>query len=322
MELKNLPIEQMRSESKLFIISALIRLGEKIMQIDDSSSKSGENKKFFNFEPDNLTYDIHGTILCEDMREESEEEFYGLNKYVNEYKSLIGFVFQSRYSYYDYLNGGMALLKKNRYMKKIVSLENVQDIIVALEEIYIMIYEEQKKNIIEIKKKKYNTTKVLMIFGIIVSIVLGIFVFYYSYIVNPHNEIVIKVQNAYLSGDYRSCVDISNQADIEEFDILTKKIIATSVINDSSFTYVKKEKELENIENFNNEIVLNYWLMIGRNQYSEAENIAMQLSSDTLLLNAYVKERNYLIGNINIDGQEKSKRLDELQKEIKDITNM
>ena len=36
MELKNLPIEQMRSESKLFIISALIRLGEKIMQIDDS----------------------------------------------------------------------------------------------------------------------------------------------------------------------------------------------------------------------------------------------------------------------------------------------
>ena len=55
----------------------------------------------------------------------------GMNKYVNEYKSLIGFVFQSRYSYYDYLNGGMALLKKNHYLKKIVSLDNIQDIIVA-----------------------------------------------------------------------------------------------------------------------------------------------------------------------------------------------
>ena len=76
------------------------------------------------------------------------------------------------------------------------------------------------------------------------------------------------------------------------------------------------ENVLERLSIYSSEIELEYWIAIGRSAYERAENIAMALSDDKLLIYAYMKELNNLEGNVTMDGAEKQKRVNFLSNEI------
>ncbi len=58
---------------------------------------------------------------------------------------------------------------------------------------------------------------------------------------------------------------------------------------------------------------------MGRLEVEKAENLAMALSDDKLLIYAYMKEYDLLENNTQIDGQDKKTRLDAIAKEIESL---
>lgn len=65
--------------------------------------------------------------------------------------------------------------------------------------------------------------------------------------------------------------------------------------------------------------ILEYWIRIGRLETKKAEEIALSLSDDKLLIYAYMKEADDLENNTKIDGSKKKQRLDELESQIEKL---
>ena len=64
---------------------------------------------------------------------------------------------------------------------------------------------------------------------------------------------------------------------------------------------------------------MKYWIIIGKKKKKKAEEIALSLSDDTLLIYAYMKEADDLENNTKIDGSKKKQRLDELESQIEKL---
>ena len=94
--------------------------------------KNNEDLYEFSMDPDNLYYDIHGTVYVLMRYLRQEPPAYS---FVEKYRSLIGAVLQERYSYRDYLEGGQGLLEKDPFLATIRGMTRTRDIQEALRRI-------------------------------------------------------------------------------------------------------------------------------------------------------------------------------------------
>lgn len=96
-------------------------------------------------------------------------------------------------------------------------------------------------------------------------------------------------------------------------------ILAYSYANMESFRQDEMRTIIENLSTSSNPKTLEYWIRIGRLETKKAEEIALSLSDDKLLIYAYMKEADDLENNTQIDGDEKKSRLDELESQIEKL---
>ena len=65
--------------------------------------------------------------------------------------------------------------------------------------------------------------------------------------------------------------------------------------------------------------MLDYWIHLGRIEVREAEELAMKMSDDQLLLYAYMHELRQMEEDGELSGEEKRGRKQELVKEIEEL---
>ncbi len=88
-----------------------------------------------------------------------------------------------------------------------------------------------------------------------------------------------------------------------------KYILATAYIQGESvdsFSTKDKEVILSKINYQSNEGIFDYWIHLGRMEVKEAENLALQMSDDQLLLYAYLQELSRIEEDQEMSGEEKS----------------
>ena len=99
-----------------------------LLALDDLGNlKKYIGKYSFSLQPQNLFYDLHGSVKAKsrDILSASgnqEEQF------LNSYKAVIGFALQKKYTFEDYLQGGMQLLGKEGVLAQVRSGTSVEDI--------------------------------------------------------------------------------------------------------------------------------------------------------------------------------------------------
>lgn len=111
--------ETLRKEDKLLQISVLsnVYLLEKLRESFE-----------FSMEPGNLYYDYRCNVYVMHKDIVSKDYSGKRDYFIEEYRSLIGYVLQKRYHYEDYLRGGQSLLKKQPFLNKIYYAEDVDAI--------------------------------------------------------------------------------------------------------------------------------------------------------------------------------------------------
>lgn len=278
----------------------------------------------FQLSPDNLYYDTLKRVkvkfrdIAIGLQEERKKQFLKF------YQALIGYMMEGSRPYEDYLSGGKEILKEQKEVVELLSCETLEEEKVLL----IALYEDSKKKeeffTQKVDKKKY---KRLNIYGIVSSVLLMILLVAVSYGYFwriPHQDKIAVANDAYLQKDYIMVIDSLKDFEIEEMERAQKYILATAYIQGESVdSFSTKDKEiiLSKINYQSNESIFDYWIHLGRMEVKEAENLALQMSDDQLLLYAYLQELSQIEDNREMTGEEKSSKKQDLMKKIEELAD-
>ena len=127
---------------------------------------------------------------------------------------------------------------------------------------------------------------------------------------------VISAENAFIQSDYTACIDSMKEILVEDMDVNIKYVLAVAYANSENFKREEIDVIVSRLAPTTNEKELDYWIYLGRLDVKTAENIALSLSDDKLLIYAYMKEIDLLESDTAVSGEEKKARLDQLEQEI------
>ena len=305
-------VQKMEKLQKLELILQVAELEKDYMRFE------------FQLSPENLYYDRLNRVkikfrdITTGLYEERKEQFLKL------YQALIGYIMDGSRPYEDYLSGGKELLKDQKEVVTLLSAETLEEEISLLQTLYENYKKEETILKIKVDKKKY---KKMNIYGIVSSVFLvvlfGAVVYGYFWHI-PRQDKIVEANDAYLQKDYIRVIDSLKDFEIGQMERAQKYILATAYIQGESvdsFSTKDKEVILSKINYQSNEGIFDYWIHLGRMEVKEAENLALQMSDDQLLLYAYLQELSRIEEDQEMSGEEKSSKKQDLMKKVEELAD-
>lgn len=305
-------VQKMEKLQKLELILQVAELEKDYMRFE------------FQLSPENLYYDRLNRVkikfrdITTGLYEERKEQFLKL------YQALIGYIMDGSRPYEDYLSGGKELLKNQKEVVTLLSAETLEEEISLLQTLYENYKKEETILKIKVDKKKY---KKMNIYGIVSSVFLvvlfGAVVYGYFWHI-PRQDKIVEANDAYLQKDYIRVIDSLKDFEIGQMERAQKYILATAYIQGESvdsFSTKDKEVILSKINYQSNEGIFDYWIHLGRMEVKEAENLALQMSDDQLLLYAYLQELSRIEEDQEMSGEEKSSKKQDLMKKVEELAD-
>lgn len=299
-----------RTEKQSNIILALLGLMELVALYEEYR---------FSLCTDNLYYDRNYRVYVKrrdlyDRGVKSDEK-----QFMDELKAIVGFAIQKKYTFEDYLNGGMTLLQKNRFLKPIYEIETLEEIFSYLKDKYEELILVTKTQKVEVSKIWYQTNKWILISLATILIICFSLGLYVMLEIQPRYHAMLEANNCFMDSNYVGVIDALYDVEMKHLDKYQKTILATAYVKSESLTPEQKEVILEKITVNGEDKIKEYWIYLGRLNTDEAVNIALQRSDDELLLYAYMTQRAMLEKNTEISGEDKKAQLADLETKIEKL---
>lgn len=305
-------VQKMEKLQKLELILQVAELEKDYMRFE------------FQLSPENLYYDRLNRVkikfrdITTGLYEERKEQFLKL------YQALIGYIMDGSRPYEDYLSGGKELLKDQKEVVTLLSAETLEEEISLLQTLYENYKKEETILKIKVDKKKYKKMNIYRIVSSVLLVVLFGAVVYGYFCHIPRQDKIVEANDAYLQKDYIRVIDSLKDFEIGQMERAQKYILATAYIQGESvdsFSTKDKEVILSKINYQSNEGIFDYWIHLGRMEVKEAENLALQMSDDQLLLYAYLQELSRIEEDQEMSGEEKSSKKQDLMKKVEELAD-
>ncbi|AQR92963.1 MULTISPECIES: type VII secretion protein EssB [Clostridium] len=274
----------------------------------------------FDLNPNNLycDYSFNVKILGRDIK--LEEEIINYEEMVLKYKSIIAYIFNDEYSYDDFYNGGLDLIKANKHIKKYALLNSVKEI---RDELLVELQEQernQRENYIEIKLRSLKIRKYSIVGMSIIILGLSVYMIYNSIFLNPYYLNIIKANNYYMTKDYEGVIKSLESTRGLKLDKESKYKLAYSYIISENLSDAQKKNIIANLDAKSDENILDYWIALGKSKYDEAIDLSKKLQDDELTLYALLNKDKYIQDNNKMTGEEKQKEKEAIKSEIDKLT--
>lgn len=273
----------------------------------------------FSLNPENLYYDIQGRVYVKARDVYGEDGEYSPDTFIQEYKSLIGCTLVKKYRFENYNLGGQDLLKEDKFLSTIFECVNVEEILDRLYKEYLRDRKEHQEQFTEISKSKNRGMRIGFVIALVLLIIGTVLIGYLLIWERPYMEAVIAANEAYLQSDYNGTVEAMQDVEVDRMNVYQKYILSYSCVRCESFSDDNMHNILNTITLNGDEKVMEYWIAINRLDTEGAIDIAMQLSSDQLLLYAYLKEKAVIENDASLSGQEKNERLSDIESKLKPL---
>ena len=278
--------------------------------------KNNEDLYEFTLAPENLYYDIHGTVYVLMRYLRQEDPAYS---FVDKYRSLIGTVLQDRYTYRDYLEGGQSLLERDPFLATLRGMTRTKDIQEALRNEYLRIHAETQEHYVLQPRKMARKLRRTSIAATVIACGLAAFIGFRMMWVEPYHTASMALANAYVTSDYPGCIAAMEKMSIQRMNQTQKYMLATAYVRLESLDAEQKENVLATLSLKDSSLRTEYWVHLGRWETNEALDIAMQLSDWQLEIYACLKERARLEADTTMSGEEKQAQLDAIENRIKNL---
>lgn len=269
-------------------------------------------------DPDNLYYDTN--LIPKAMNRDVYDEM-GFDEvdFVKQYKSLLAYVLQNKYSFEDIYQGGNQLLSMNKITAKYAKINDLNELIRELNNDYEELSLKRKNSIMEVDKKSYKRLKMISkgaIFLLIISILAGAYFGGYRL----YEETVFKDANEqYIKQDYISVIDTLNDLSVSRMNKNTKYILAVSNVKSEALNEDQKNNILSSLTLNADARILEFWIYLGKSLYDEAIDIAKQLGNNEYLAYAYMKEKANVENDKSLSGSDREEKLKEIEEHLKNI---
>lgn len=268
--------------------------------------------------PENIYCDINMLPKIM-MRDVNSEQVDKENEFLKQYKALIGFVLQNKYTYEDYYQGGNKLLSKNKYTEAFVEVNSFNEIMEKLNEEYKKVKEKIDNTIIEVDKRKYKNMRITNRVCIVLLSILIIASGYFG-VFRLNEEITFNEANRkYITQDYISVLNILNKTKVSRMNKNEKYILAVSTIKTESLTEEQKNNILSSVTLNADDRILEFWIYLGKNDMAQAIDIAKQLGNKEYLAYGYMKEKSIVENDKSLSGTEREEKLKTIEDNLKNI---
>lgn len=286
--------------------------------LDAGQLESLRSEYAFSIKPDNLFYDDNARVYVM-MRDVYQRGEVDEDHFLEEYKALIGYALQKKYSYEDYYEGGEDLYQKNKWLKAIAPLETMEEVLELLENEYQKLTKEIREKKLLVSKNGFWWSRIYIIISVLIIIAASSLIIYNNFVEKPRTEAKLQAEIDFLKGDYIQVIDDLSKLSMEYLGYDQKYILSVAYVNMESLTAEQKQNILEKIPINGDEKLMEYWIYIGRLNPVEAENIAMQKSDDELLLYAYMLDKDLTETDVVMTGEEKAGKLADLESKIEKL---
>lgn len=271
------------------------------------------------FEEENIYFDNNFMpyIAFRDIR--LPEETLDEEMFLETYRQLAAGVLSNKFSYRQIAESGVEIVEKDKRASFVLEERSLSEFYLCVKQKADEIYEDNKRNKIRLDQKRYRIGIRIAIGILTVLLAVIVYTGYQTLVVLPRDKAVIRASRAYTVQSYVDCIDCLKRIKPEKMDTYTKYILAVSYAKTEAMEKAELQNILDKLSIYSNEVELEYWIAIGRSAYDQAENMAQALSDDKLLIYAYMKELNYLEGNVTMDGEEKQNRMTQLSNAITEI---
>lgn len=301
---------ELKQEDMLTILAVLMNIEE---------MQQGLQEYSYSMEPNNLYYDINRKVRAKIRDIYPSGRGFDKDEFLDDYKALVGFALQKRYSYEDFKKGGKRLLTKHPFLSKIKGAVTPEEIRQLLYEEYNRIETERKEKKLLIGRKTYRTMQTGLVILILLFCGMTGYLGYNLIKEQPYKNAVIAADDAYIAADYVGCIDAMREVAVADMERTQKYILATSYVRSENLSQEQKTNILETLSLNETPVRLEYWIYLGRGDTEQAEDIAMQQSDDQLLLYAYMKEKSAIETDSSISGAEKTQQLEEISSKMEPL---
>ena len=213
MEYRENPLKNIKTEGRLFVLTALLSAADLEGTVSD-------------LRPKNLVYDIYGRVTLKASNEEELQSEDSMDKasnisgesFVKQYKALCGHLLQDKYKYSDYYEGGMSLLEKDSFLKNIKESETIEEVKAALLGEYQKIYREDKEKKSLVGKKKYFAIRLALAMISVLLCGACVYILFNYFRETRIDKAMIASYEAYLNKDYPKCINAMSNIKMKDID--------------------------------------------------------------------------------------------------------
>jgi len=242
-------------------------------------------------------------------------------EFLTAYKSFIGGILGKKYTIHQIQDSGLEILKKKSYFADYYGATSNEALVAILRQNKKEHEINQRNTTQVVSKGSYRFRSRLAFIAPLLLLVAVIALTHSNTRVIPNQEKVITAHEAYIRRDFdgvtRSLTDMS----VDEMSVSTKYILAISYARGNNLHQEEITAIVSRISLQSDERELEYWIYLGRNDAVRAQERAMSLSDDQLLIYAYMTELNLLESDMTIPGYEKRSRIDTLESNIRNLGN-
>ena len=243
---------------------------------------------------------------------------YSSEFYLESYKALMIPILLPKIDFELAIHGIDAI--KEKVAQDIIPLESVADVNNYIAEKYAKLSEESSKANLLVNKKKWKT---LLIGGVLLAtttLVLSFATYKSMFKDGPLKSSVIMAQSNFMRKDYSETVESLKNYGTESLPKEAKYILAASYVRLDSLSDKQKEVILNTITESTDDTIFYYWIYLGRGKFEKALDVAQNIGDTQLILHAYTNLYESVKADINMNGSEKQKKLEEYEKKIKELS--
>lgn len=268
------------------------------------------------FGEDNLWYDENYMLYLQERDIYARGEKPDRDEFLIIYKSFVAGVLGSKYSVSQILESGLEICKGEKWFSPVYECATVEEVANVIRNAKINFETQKKEHLKEVRKSSYLVWRIVAVIGTVGFLACGIWAGCHFTQTLPEQNDILAANRAYIKSDYLNCIESLREMEPEEMDADTLYILAVSYASAESFRKDEMQTIISNLSPNSDPKALEYWIRIGRLETRKAEEIALSLSDDKLLIYAYMKEADDLENDTSIDGETKKERLDKLETEI------
>lgn len=254
-------------------------------------------------------------IIAKKLRRQEKESEVEI---VDKVKTLLAYMFLD-ISFDDAQRTDENILSKHRMLKNFRGINNIEDLKKEIGDAVDKLEEQYTKEKIISKKSLKYSKRIQIILIILTFIFVGSTLYYGVYQLN-FKEKEVNAGEFYERKEYSKVVDQMRGTNLKRMDLITKYETAySSVMVDNDLSQRQKDNILKDLSINTEESILDYWVLVGQGNYSEAYSKAVLLNDLDLQAFALIEEKSLLDVDNRMSSNEKETRRQEYDTKIKSI---